>query len=477
MSTMHTVDTVVIGAGHAGLAVSRLLTDAGHDHVVLERGRVGERWRSERWDSLHLLTPSWMTRLPGWSYEGPDPDGYLSAGEFVDHLQGYAASFGAPVVGGTTVRAGPGSRVAAAARYAVATDRGTWHADNIVIATGPHGTPYLPAGLRRDEVLTSSEYRNPGQLPDGGVLVVGASASGVQIADELNRAGREVVLVGRPAHPDAAPLPRSRHLLVAGDHRPARPHHRRDARPGGCPARAVAAAGRAQRPRPGGARPRPRRAAVARRPAGRPAAGRCTGGRSQLRRRPARRTWPTRTRRMRHFLDRVDTFVERAGLGPTRSGRGSGPRPVRRRAPAPRGSTCGARASARSCVAAGYRPHHPWLRLPVTAPDGSIRQYRGVTAAPGVYTVGQRFQHRRDSAHDRRRPARRAARRGPPARPYGRVALGAPRSRSHDAATTSSSSAAGSPAPRRPCCSRAPASASRSSSAGAAAPTPCPPTG
>ena len=95
---MTTLDTVVVGAGHAGLAVSRLLTDAGRDHVVLDRGRIGERWRSERWDSLHLLTPSWMTRLPGWSYTGPDPDGYLSAGQFVGLLDAYAASFGAPVV-------------------------------------------------------------------------------------------------------------------------------------------------------------------------------------------------------------------------------------------------------------------------------------------------------------------------------------------------------------------------------------------
>ena len=103
MTTIEKVDTVVIGAGHAGLAVSRLLTDAGRDHVVLDRGRVGERWRTERWDSLHLLTPSWMTRLPGWQYDGPDPDGFLSAAEFVGHLERYAASFDAPVVGGTTV--------------------------------------------------------------------------------------------------------------------------------------------------------------------------------------------------------------------------------------------------------------------------------------------------------------------------------------------------------------------------------------
>ena len=81
---MTTIDTVVIGAGHAGLAVSKLLTDAGREHVVLDRGRIGDRWRTERWDSLHLLTPSWMTRLPGWSYAGPDPDGYLSVGSFMN---------------------------------------------------------------------------------------------------------------------------------------------------------------------------------------------------------------------------------------------------------------------------------------------------------------------------------------------------------------------------------------------------------
>ena len=100
---MHTVDTVVLGAGHAGLAVSRLLTDAGREHVVLERGHVGERWRSERWDSLHLLTPTWMSRLPGWSYPGPDPEAFLPARSFVRYLDRYAAAFDAPVVARTTV--------------------------------------------------------------------------------------------------------------------------------------------------------------------------------------------------------------------------------------------------------------------------------------------------------------------------------------------------------------------------------------
>src|SRR5688500_17414217 len=117
---MTTIDTVVIGAGHAGLAVSRLLTGARRDHVLLDRGRVGERWRTERWDSLHLLTPSWMTRLPHWQYAGPDPEGFMSASAFVGHLERYAESFAAPVVGGTTVLS---VRRCGLEQYAVVTDR------------------------------------------------------------------------------------------------------------------------------------------------------------------------------------------------------------------------------------------------------------------------------------------------------------------------------------------------------------------
>ena len=102
MTAPDTVDIIVIGAGHAGLAVSRLLTLAGREHVVLDRGRVGERWRTARWDSLHLITPNWMTRLPGWRAEG-DPEAFVSAGTFVRRLERYAASFDAPVVTGARV--------------------------------------------------------------------------------------------------------------------------------------------------------------------------------------------------------------------------------------------------------------------------------------------------------------------------------------------------------------------------------------
>ncbi len=205
---MTTVDTVVIGAGHAGLAVSRLLSAAGRDHVVLDRGRVGERWRTERWDSLHLLTPSWMTRLPGWSYEGPDPDGYLSAGAFVDHLEAYAASFGAPVEGGTTVEqvrvSGRGG-----GRYAVATDRGTWQTDNVVVATGPHGIPARPgrSGARRRVHLQRVPQPRPAARRRR------ARRRGLVVRRPDRRRAQPRRPQGRPRrrspHPDAAPLPRA----------------------------------------------------------------------------------------------------------------------------------------------------------------------------------------------------------------------------------------------------------------------------
>ena len=195
---MNHIDTVVIGAGHSGLAVSHLLTRADREHVVLERGRVGERWRSERWDSLRLLTPRWLSRLPGWSYTGPNEGGFMPAAEFVGHLERYAATSHAPVSLGEEVR----ELAAARGGYRIATSSTWWHARQVVIATGATGRPARPAGIDRLDdhlcVLSSSQYHNPSQLPPGGVLVVGASASGAQIADELIRAGRRVVLaVGR----------------------------------------------------------------------------------------------------------------------------------------------------------------------------------------------------------------------------------------------------------------------------------------
>ncbi|WP_081682658.1 NAD(P)-binding domain-containing protein [Marmoricola sp. URHB0036] len=188
------VSTVVIGAGHAGLAASQVLSERSIDHVVLERGDVANSWRHERWDSLRLLTPNWQTRLPGLRYEGPDPDGYLSMAEVVELIERFAKLADAPVRTATNVtsvrRTDDG--------YAVTTSRGDLRCRALVIATGACNVPAVPgfsdAVPASVEQLTTFDYRSPEQLPDGGVLVVGASATGVQLAAEIRRSGRPVTL-------------------------------------------------------------------------------------------------------------------------------------------------------------------------------------------------------------------------------------------------------------------------------------------
>ena len=191
---MLTTTTVVVGAGHTGLAMSRCLADRSIDHVVLERGEVAHSWRTQRWDSLRLLTPNWMTRLPGYTYRGDDPDGYLTASGTAELIEDFAKETAAPVRANTTV-----TSVRAVERgYVVQTDQDTWQARAVVSASGAAAVPHVPPMLRgvpaRIVALTPTDYRNPSQLPDGGVLVVGASASGVQIAEELHRSGRPVTL-------------------------------------------------------------------------------------------------------------------------------------------------------------------------------------------------------------------------------------------------------------------------------------------
>lgn len=191
---MNHTDCVVIGAGQAGLAMSRCLTDRGVDHVVIERGRVAERWRSERWDSLRLLTPNWQSRLPGFCYDGPDPDGYMSMPEVVDYFERYAASFSAPVRSGVAVQ----SLRRDGSRFLVGTSAGDWRARVVIVATGHSDTPRVPdvaSRFPRDIThVVPTEYRRPELLPEGGVLIVGASSTGIQLADELQRAGRAVTI-------------------------------------------------------------------------------------------------------------------------------------------------------------------------------------------------------------------------------------------------------------------------------------------
>lgn len=192
------VETLVIGAGQAGLATSYFLTATGREHVVLERGRVGETWRSERWDGFFLNTPNWTLQLPGYEYSGSDPDAFSRLADVIEYVEGYARSFGAPVREGVSVIAVRPH----ADRYVVETATGEFDAGNVVLATGAfqRPTPPAPGAESATEVLQlhTSAYRRPGQLPGGGVLVVGSGQSGCQIADELREAGRDVWLsVGR----------------------------------------------------------------------------------------------------------------------------------------------------------------------------------------------------------------------------------------------------------------------------------------
>jgi putative flavoprotein involved in K+ transport len=186
--------TVIIGAGQGGLAMSRCLSERSIDHVVLERRDVANSWRTERWDSLRLLTPNWQCRLPGHAYQGDDPDGFMTMPEVVDFITTYAKTVAAPVQTGTTVtsvrRTDDG--------YLVTTDQGEWRCATVVLATGAFNVPHVPAfatGVPSSvTTLSPIEYRNPSQLDDGGVLVVGASATGVQIAHEIQCSGRPVTL-------------------------------------------------------------------------------------------------------------------------------------------------------------------------------------------------------------------------------------------------------------------------------------------
>jgi putative flavoprotein involved in K+ transport len=185
-------DVIVIGAGHAGLSASHMLTEHGVQHVVLERGEIANTWRNERWDSLKLLTPNWQTRLPGYYYAGEYPDGYMGMSELIQFMQDYAEYSHAPVLTNTNVT----SVRKKGDVYYVTTDRGAWVAKAVVVASGACNIPSVPAVARdiptQITQLNGHDYRSPEQIAPGGVLVVGASASGMQIADELLQAGHDV---------------------------------------------------------------------------------------------------------------------------------------------------------------------------------------------------------------------------------------------------------------------------------------------
>ena len=197
-------ETVIVGGGHAGLAMSHALSRRGQPHVVLERGRLAERWRSERWDSLCFQFPNWSLALPGQPYDGDDPEGFSTREAVVAFIERYAAAIAAPLRTGVTVLTlGPGPGAARGRDgFRLETSQGPLEAGSVVVATGPYQQPAIPAVSAalpaRIVQAHSSAYRNPGLLPPGAVLVVGSGASGCQIVEDLLAAGRRVLLaVGR----------------------------------------------------------------------------------------------------------------------------------------------------------------------------------------------------------------------------------------------------------------------------------------
>jgi putative flavoprotein involved in K+ transport len=188
------IDVVVVGAGQAGLSTSHELTQAGVDHVVLERGRIGQTWR-DRWDSFCLVTPNWTVQLPGGKYEGHEPDGYMPRDSIVSYLERYARSSRAPVREGVAVKR---LGVSDDKQFVLNTNHGDIRASTVVLSTGafqkahrPEATASLP---RRLEVIDAEDYRNPSELAAGKVLVIGSGQTGCQIAEELHEAGRDVFL-------------------------------------------------------------------------------------------------------------------------------------------------------------------------------------------------------------------------------------------------------------------------------------------
>ncbi len=189
------VDTLVVGAGQAGVAMSEHLSKCGVPHLVLERARIAERWRSERWDSLVANGPAWHDRFPGMEFADTSPDAFVPKETVADYFVAYAEKISAPIRCGVEVK--DVQKLSGRPGFRVETSNGVTEATRVVAATGPFQCPVIPAIVPKDaEVfqIHSNSYRNPDQLPDGAVLVVGAGSSGVQIADELLRSGRLVYL-------------------------------------------------------------------------------------------------------------------------------------------------------------------------------------------------------------------------------------------------------------------------------------------
>jgi len=195
------IDTLVVGGGQAGVAMSEHLGKLGVPHLVVERERIAERWRTQRWDSLVANGPAWHDRFPGLEFDDSDPDAFPSKERVARYFEAYARMINAPIRTGVEVQRVDRER--GRRHFSVATSEGLLQARRVVAATGPFQRPVIPDIAPRDAGVTqihSADYRNPAQLPEGAVMVVGAGSSGAQIADDLQRAGRKVYLSVGPHH-------------------------------------------------------------------------------------------------------------------------------------------------------------------------------------------------------------------------------------------------------------------------------------
>jgi len=389
---MSAVTTVIVGAGHAALAMSRCLAERSIDHVLLERGEVAQSWRTERWDSLRLLTPNWQSRLPGFTYTGSDPDGYRTLPEIVDFIAGYAKSISAPVRTYTTVT----SVRSDGAGYLVRTDRGDWRCRTVVIASGACNTAKVPsfaAGVPPSVATrTAQSYRNPAQVADGGVLVVGASSSGTQIAHELQRSGRPVTLaVGE--HIRAPRVYRGKDLewwMDAAGVLDERYDQVDD----------VVRARRVPSLQLAGTPDRSTLDLNALSDIGVKLTGRLAGitqdGKAQFSG-SLRNMCALSDLKMRRLLELLDEWACANGLDGAVAPPDRLP-PTRVEDAPPLGMDL-VKSGIRTIIwASGYRPDYSWLELPVLDRKGYVTHDGGVVPAPGVYLMGMQFLRRRKSA-------------------------------------------------------------------------------
>jgi putative flavoprotein involved in K+ transport len=387
--SIQTTDTLIVGGGQAGIAMSEHLGNAGVPHIVLERHRIAERWRSERWDSLVANGPAWHDRFPGMTFPGAAPDDFVGKEAVADYFAAYARMIDAPVRCGVEVMSV--TRLSDRSGFRVETSQGVIEAQRVVAATGPFQTPIIPAMIPEGVGPTqihSNAYHNPEQLPDGAVLVVGAGSSGVQIADELQRTGRQVYLsVGPHDRPPrsyrgrdfvwwlgvlnkwdmATPGPGTEHVTIAVSG--ARGGHTVDFRR--LAAQGIVLVGRTESFENGTIRF-----------AGDLAETVAKGDANYL-----------------SVLDEADAWVTRNGLDLPEEpqARQIGPDPDCLRDPL-RGLDLAEAGIGTVLWATGYATDYGWLQVDAFDAAGKPRHQRGVSTEPGIYFLGLPWQSRRGSS-------------------------------------------------------------------------------